>query len=148
MTQAAPADDAVAAFEVLRAEVALLRRGIEGLTAERTATPDYGPTIEQLVMRQDAVAAALRAILACPAVQITPEAFTDRLTAASQKARQEDRASLHAARQALERNAQSLAAILALRQSQAEERLLRTYVGSGCFFLGMAVALGLLILLQ
>lgn len=33
------------AFELLRREVSLLRRGIEALTAERQATPDYTPTL-------------------------------------------------------------------------------------------------------
>lgn len=79
------------AFEQLRAEVALLRRAVEGLAAERNAQPDYGPTVEKLVERQDAVVAAARKMLASPALQLTPASFAADLAEASQAARQHDR---------------------------------------------------------
>src|SRR3546814_19910237 len=38
-------NDPASAFEALRGEISLLRRAVEGLTAERQAAPNYKPTL-------------------------------------------------------------------------------------------------------
>src|SRR3546814_12082283 len=47
-------DDPAQAFAELRSEVSLLRRAIEGLTAERQNAPDYAPTLKVLAGRRTA----------------------------------------------------------------------------------------------
>ena len=44
-------DDPATAFAALRGEVSLLRRAVEGLTAERQNVPDYSPTLTDLSRR-------------------------------------------------------------------------------------------------
>src|SRR3546814_2526102 len=44
-------NDPASAFESLRGEISLLRRAVEGLTAERHAAPNYKPTLAALAER-------------------------------------------------------------------------------------------------
>lgn len=119
---AEPAQDAAEAFEGLRAEVALLRRALEGLSAERNALPDYGPTLEKLVMRQDKVGEVLRHILQAPAVQVTHEAFGASVERMSTQARREDRATIEHAANLLRSAASQLAFSMETARSAAVQR--------------------------
>lgn len=71
-----PSDPAADAFERLRSEIALLRRAVEGLAADRGEAPvDYSPTLAELseaVAEVGAQAAALgeRPVLALPPEQL------------------------------------------------------------------------------
>lgn len=115
-------DGAAEAFESLRSEIALLRRAIEGLAAERNAAPDYGPTIERLVERQDNVAGVLRRILQSPAVQETREAFEAAVERTSGKAGREGRAAIEHAAEQLRQTAVQLASMIEQPRAAGAQR--------------------------
>jgi hypothetical protein len=103
MTDEAEYDGSDAAAEALaevRAEVTLLRRAIEGLTAERGAidTPDYTETLGRMQQGIDATAdriAHINDVIArSAALAITPEQMAQRIAAAGNAARREDQAAL------------------------------------------------------
>ena len=122
MTDDPDHDSAAEAFEALRSEVALLRRAIEGLAAERNEAPDYGPTLENLVARQDKVADVLRQVLQSPAVQVTHEAFGASIEQASERVRREDRATIKHAGELLRRTTAELASALEIARTAAAQR--------------------------
>ncbi len=103
------------AFESLRAEVAssrgelaLLRRAIEGLAAERDGhdAPDYTETLGRMQQGVGATAeriAAINDVIArSPVLAMTPEQMAQRIAAAGNAARREDQAALASARKGLE----------------------------------------------
>src|SRR3546814_17215118 len=60
-------DDPAQAFAELRSEVSLLRRAIEGLTAERQNAPDYAPTLKVLSGRLTRIEAFMGEVSESPA---------------------------------------------------------------------------------
>ncbi|WP_430418335.1 DUF6118 family protein [Phenylobacterium sp.] len=69
-----PTDPASDVFERLRLEVALLRRAVEGLAAERDQpAPDYSPTLAALKKSLAEVQAALENLGERPALVLGPE---------------------------------------------------------------------------
>ncbi|WP_157215362.1 DUF6118 family protein [Flavisphingomonas formosensis] len=82
---------AAQAFAELRAEVSLLRRGIERLTDERTAQPDYAPTLEAMAKSIDDICTWARRVSERPALRLTPESLAREITAAAANSRAEDR---------------------------------------------------------
>src|SRR3546814_5341308 len=65
-------DDPAQAFAELRSEVSLLRRAIEGLTAERQNAPDYAPTLKVLSGRLTRIEAFMGEVSESPAMRLTP----------------------------------------------------------------------------
>lgn len=96
--------DPVQAFEALRAELSLLRRAVEGLTAARERLPDYSPTLGAMNQRLDLAHEALKRIEASPAVRLTPVALVEELNKRSADARAEDRRIIETSRDALSRS--------------------------------------------
>ena len=100
--------DAAEAFEAMRGELALLRRAVEGLAAERGAidVPDYTETLGRMQQGVDATAdriAIINDVIArSPALAMTPEQIAQRIAAAGNAARREDQAALATARKGLE----------------------------------------------
>lgn len=99
--------DPAEAFDRLRAvvegqdrELALLRRAVEGLAAERAHidVPDYSETLGRMQQGVDATAeliAVINDVIArSPALAITPEQMAQRIAAAGNAARREDQAAL------------------------------------------------------
>lgn len=80
----------ILSHEALRGEVALLRRALEGLSAEREAMPDYGPTLTEITAHIDEVARWARKINDKPAMALTPETMEQELIRAARNAREED----------------------------------------------------------
>jgi len=70
------------AFEALRAEVAALRQAVEG-----QAAADYALTLGEIVKEQQAIGARLAAIESHPALAMTPEGYSERLSAAVDRMR-------------------------------------------------------------
>jgi len=70
--------DAARAFEALRAEVAALRRGIDGIARQgqpgggAPAAPDYSPTLGRMTQALQAIAERLEAVERAPALATTP----------------------------------------------------------------------------
>ncbi|EPE61697.1 DUF6118 family protein [Sphingomonas paucimobilis] len=131
MTDEAEYDGSDAAAEALaevRAEVTLLRRAIEGLTAERGAidTPDYTETLGRMQQGIDATAdriAHINDVIArSAALAITPEQMAQRIAAAGNAARREDQAALAKAGEDKARVMAELRAIAGSAWTRADQR--------------------------
>ncbi|RUN74811.1 hypothetical protein EJC47_19650 [Sphingomonas sp. TF3] len=107
--------DPAEAFDRLRAviegqdrELALLRRAVEGLAAERAHidVPDYTETLGRIQQGVDATAdriAVINDVIArSPALAMTPDQMAQRIATAGNAARREDQAALATARKGLE----------------------------------------------
>ncbi|SFG49811.1 hypothetical protein SAMN05518801_13523 [Novosphingobium sp. CF614] len=86
--------DPASAFADLRGEVSLLRRAVEGLTAERQNAPDYTPTLTGLSSRLARTEELLGKIAESPAMRLTPENLAVSIARASETARAGDRETL------------------------------------------------------
>lgn len=98
-------NEATQAFEDLRAEVTLMRRAVERLTAERMEVPeapDYSETLSVLANNITATAQRVDLLVKSPMLAMTPEQMVGRITAAASTARQEDRQTIATARTGLE----------------------------------------------
>src|SRR3546814_18641217 len=80
-------DDPAQAFAELRSEVSLLRRAIEGLTAERQNAPDYEPTLKVLSARLNRIQAFMGEVSQSPAIRLTPANLAVTIHRASETAR-------------------------------------------------------------
>lgn len=146
MTDEAEYDGSDAAAEALaevRAEVTLLRRAIEGLTAERGAIdmPDYTETLGRMQQGVDATAdriAVINDVIAkSPALAITPEQMAQRIAAAGSTARREDQAALAKAGEDKARVMAQLRAIAGSAWTRADQKNRQLWFGLG----GMAVGI-------
>ena len=66
-------DPAAEAFARLEGELALMRRAVQHLAAERAdiVIPDYGPTLTDMAKRMGAISESLKGIARHPALQMT-----------------------------------------------------------------------------
>ncbi len=89
----APGDPAALAFEALREEVALVRRAVAGLAAERAVIeiPDYSETLGQITRASAATAAHLKALTDMPALHLSAKDWGREIASASGEARRADR---------------------------------------------------------
>ncbi|UTP40933.1 DUF6118 family protein [Phenylobacterium sp. LH3H17] len=88
-------DPATVAFEHLRSEVALLRRAIEGLSAQQPEpTPDYGPTLAKLQRAMGGLEEHVGQLAESPALALTPETVASQLLSHAAEARAEVRLEL------------------------------------------------------
>ena len=105
MTDEEGPNEAAQAFEELRAEVTLMRRAVERLTAERMEVPeplDYSETLGVIANNITATAQRADMLVKSPMLAMTPEQLAGRITAAASTARQEDRQTIATARTGLE----------------------------------------------
>lgn len=139
-------DAAAEAFEAMRGEMALLRRAVERLAAERQEVPepiDYTDTLGHLqkgvnaaTNRIDLVA---QAIAKMPGLKMTPEEMAQRIGGAADVARREDQKAITSARQSFEDTTRRLERyILAARTGEQQNRWV-AYTG------GLGIILGALL---
>ena len=85
-------DPAAQAFGRLEGQIALVRRAVEHLAAERAeiVVPDYGSTLVEMNASLEAVGRGLSRIEQMPAMTVTPETLGSRIEAAARSARKED----------------------------------------------------------
>ena len=98
-------DEAAQAFEELRAEVTLMRRAVERLTAERMEVPeppDYSETLGVMANNITATAQRVDMLVKSPMLAMTPEQMAGRITAAANTVAREDRQTIATARTGLE----------------------------------------------
>ncbi|MDP3673618.1 MAG: DUF6118 family protein [Novosphingobium sp.] len=100
-SQSGSPDDPTRAFAELRGEVSLLRRAVEGLTAERQNAPDYTPTLTDLSDRLGRIERFFGKVAENPAMRQTPENLAASIVKAAETARAGDREMLHKAGTAL-----------------------------------------------
>jgi hypothetical protein len=128
--QSSPADDPTSAFEALRGEVSLLRRAVEGLTAERQSAPDYTPTLNATAKRLGEIGAFMQAVAEQPAIKLTPKSLTAEITEASATVRAEDRKLIENARGAFDAKVKQIDACFA-RARAAQEQDAKVFT-TGC----------------
>lgn len=128
---------AAEAFEAMRGELALLRRAVEGLAAERGAidAPDYTETLGRIQQGVDATAdriAVINDVIArSPALAMTPEQMAQRIAAAGNVARREDQAALAKAGEDKARVMAELRAIAGSAWTRADQRNRQLWFGLG-----------------
>ncbi|MBP2274644.1 DUF6118 family protein [Sphingomonas sp. PL20] len=146
MTDEAEYDGSDAAAEALaevRAEVMLLRRAIEGLTAERGAIdmPDYSETLGRMQQGVDATAdriAVINDVIArSPALAMTPEQMAQRIAAAGSAARREDQAALAKAGEDKARVMAELRTIAGSAWTRADQKNRQLWFGVGGVAIGI-----------
>ena len=117
-------DPAAAAFARLEGEIALLRRGVENLAAEKAniEIPDYNSTLGEMAQSLDAVNETLSAIAEKPAMGMTPEDMTRRIDRAARHGRQLDREQITAAENRYDHAMRALTKIVASAVSASAQR--------------------------
>jgi len=124
-------DEAAQAFEDLRAEMTLVRRAVERLTAERTELPDgpdYSETLGVISHNLSAIGQWVDALVKSPALALTPEKLNRQIVEAGVAGRSEDRRVIAAARQTIEEIATKLGRqleshLMAGEQKRRERRI-------------------------
>ena len=120
-------DPATEAFTRLEGEMAMMRRAVEHLATEKSEIdiPDYSKTLGEMANR-------LVSIERQPAMQMTPEDFEARMTAAAARARRDDEVLIVAAKRERGEAIRDLRAIIGTANSIYEQKRLRWwYVGGG-----------------
>lgn len=135
-------DEAARAFEDLRAEVTLMRRAIERLTAERTELPegpDYSETLGVISHNLTAVAQRIDALLKSPALALTPAEINRQIIEVGTAGRSEDRRAIAAARQAIEEVATKMGRQLHSHVMADEQRRRVQHVGRDVGLIALVV---------
>jgi hypothetical protein len=132
-------DPAALAFEALREEVALVRRAVAGLAAERGAKeiPDYSETLGQIMRTSAAAAASLKTLTAMPALRLTAQDWGSEIAAAGEQARRADQQALTQARDTLQQVARDMTAKFTSAKSADKQRQWLLWTWTGGFFAGM-----------
>ena len=117
-------DQAAEAFARLEGEMALMRRAVQHLAAERAdiVIPDYGPTLNEMTKRLGAIAGSIGDIAEHPAMQVTPDVFGRRIEAAAQAARRDDQGRINDVHNELRQAAQDMRAVTSHARTSAEQR--------------------------
>ncbi|NNG57128.1 DUF6118 family protein [Sphingomonas paucimobilis] len=137
--------DAAEAFEAMRGELALLRRAVEGLAAERGAidVPDYTETLGRMQKGVDAttdrIAVINDVIARSPALAMTPEQMAQRIAAAGNAARREDQAALATGRKGLEDVTRQLHGLVASARHAGEQNRRLAWSAIGGVAIGMVL---------
>ncbi len=117
-------DPATQAFARLEGEMALMRRAVEHLAAEKgdIRVPDYTATLGEMAQRLGAIAQGMNTIADKPAMQMTPEDFAARMQAAAAQARRDDHIALADAQRQHIETVRTLRALVGDAASIAEQR--------------------------
>ena len=135
----AASDPAAEAFARLEGELALMRRAVQHLAAERAdiVIPDYGTTLTDMAKRLVALSRGINAIADHPAMQLTPDSLGARIEAVAESAWRSDHDRILQARTELDRAIQDLRAITAQARTAGEQRLQLFQVAGGCVLAGI-----------
>ena len=113
---------AAAAFAQLGAEVVLLRRAIEGLTAARDVeVPDYTATLMRTEQLLASLADRIATVMDSPALTMTPDVMTVKIVNAAHSARLDDQRLINEALVALGRATGELTKRLASARARGEQ---------------------------
>lgn len=128
------ADPAAEAFARLEGELALMRRAVQHLAAERAdiVIPDYGKTLGGIAKQIDAISSSLGDIADHPAMQMTPEGVGERIEGAALAARRVDQERIEQAQKDSRQATQELrAALTQVRTADEQKRRLWQAIGGG-----------------
>lgn len=127
-------DPAAEAFARLEGEMALVRRAVERLAAERAdiVIPDYGATLTDMTKQLAAVSESLDDIAEHPAMQLTPERLGARIEAVAVAARRADHERIDQGSKEARQAAHDMkAAITQVRTAADQRRRLWQGIGGG-----------------
>ncbi len=132
-------DPAAEAFARLEGELALMRRAVQHLAAERAdiVIPDYGATLTDMAKRMGAIDGSLKSMAGHPAMQITPDSIGNRIAAAAEAARRSDQDRITQARSDLSHAAQEMRSVTAHARIAVEQRQQLYQVAGGALLAGI-----------
>lgn len=135
----AAGDPAAEAFARLEGELALMRRAVQHLAAERAdiVIPDYGTTLTDIAKRMGAISESLKGMAGHPAMQMTPDSIGNRIAAAAESARRTDHDRISQTRDDLHHAAQAMRSVTAHARTAAEQRQQLYQVAGGAFLAGI-----------
>ena len=117
-------DPAAEAFARLEGELALMRRAVQHLAAERAdiVIPDYGATLTEMTKRLEEMVENLDCIEEHPAMQVTPDSFGRRIEAAAEAARRDDQTRINNAYNELRQATQDMRGVTSHARNSADQR--------------------------
>jgi hypothetical protein len=117
-------DPAAEAFARLEGELALMRRAVQHLAAERAdiVIPDYGATLTEMTKRLEDMAENLDCIEEHPAMQVTPDNFGRRIEAAAEAARRGDQTRINDVYNELRQATQDMRSVTSHACTSADQR--------------------------
>lgn len=127
-------DAAAEAFEGVRGELALLRRAVERLSAERAEVPeipDYSETLGKMTKALNTTMQNLGVLAKAAEDNVTPRYVADRIVAAGAHARDEDRRMIATAGEKLDKATTALHGIGGVARRAYEQRRTLWQVGAG-----------------
>ena len=129
-------------IEQQRGEIALLRRAVEGLAAERAEVPepiDYSETLGRIAKAGSATAARVDVLAKAAEDAVAPRYVADRIVAAGSGARAEDQRLLATAREGWEAATRSLLGYVALARRGDEQNRWLAFAAISGVFVGIAL---------
>ncbi len=138
-TAQAAGDPAAEAFARLEGELALMRRAVQHLAAERAdiVIPDYRTTLTEMVKWLGEIDKCLKNMADHPAMQMTPDSIGNRITAVAEAARRSDQDRISQARSDLHHASQELRNVSAHTRTVADQRQQLIRVAGGALLAGI-----------
>lgn len=135
----AASDPAAEAFALLEGELALMRRAVQHLAAERAdiVIPDYEATLAEMAKRLAAISRGITTIADHPAMQLTPDSLGARIEVVAESARRSDHDRIKQARTDLNQAAQDMRAVTAQARTAGEQRQQLFQVAAGSVLAGI-----------
>lgn len=126
-------DPAAEAFARLEGEIAMMRRAVQQLAAEKAAIeiPDYSATLGEIAQQLAAATETLDTLASKPAMELTPETMAQRLDRAARQARQTDQELISTARRRYDDAIGDLRGIVASARHAADQREYLIWAASG-----------------
>jgi hypothetical protein len=138
-------DEAAAAFEDLRQEIALMRRAVTGLSAEHASieVQDYSQTLGKMAAALNAILKTNKELAEAPALRMNAQNWAEGIAAASRTARQADREALDRARSGFDEITRALSASFA--SARGADAQLMWVLGAAGTGLAIGVLIGVMV---
>ncbi len=135
----AAGDPAAEAFARLEGELALMRRAVQHLAAERAdiVIPDYGTTLTDMAKRLGAISRGINTIADHPAMQLTPDCLGARIEAVAESSRRSDHDRIKQAQTDMDHATRDLRSLTAKARTAGEQRQQLFQVAGGCVLAGI-----------
>jgi hypothetical protein len=133
-------DAAAEAFEGVRGELALMRRAVERLAAERAEVPeipDYSKTLGEMAKALNATMQNVGVLAKAAEDNVAPRYVADRIVAAGGHARDEDRRMIASAGDRMQKAADNLQGTVASARYAGEQRRWLTWTAISGIVAGM-----------
>ncbi|SRR6266404_91868 len=130
------------AFDNLRAEVAGMRRALQGLaeTLRQLSPVDYTETLGAMAKRLEILGSTMAAIEQHPAIRTTPTQYNQAIAAAGEGLMLKSVRELDSAKAAAVAERRELAAMIGTMRGQWKQRKWLGWTGIGAFILGLLIS--------